>query len=498
MGSWEALLFPQVELLRATDCVRHTELVQEDCRGARPVGHTEPATMSDALLDMCGVDAKEEAGGATDGGEQPPIRSLGAINRRIEMLEPEPETALDDPAATAGRSGLPNDLDQMPEIFTFNHVADHKSPFEDDFELKELLDKWGMSELMQVHCFRFDQYYKKYMSDKLLLDFVRDPNVQSVFKVPLKGKGSVAKGPQSLGDVTKIRTEAVPTTLTSFDVFDRLGEDGVQVVRGESGHIAKCFDNYIDELQIADKLRELLVDEDSENYTVFSDAERDELLLRIFRHCVLGGGMCQYEDMVQPYFEVSKKLYKGLLAVRKHEETGKIEILTEVFSLKSVRASDRGAPSLFPGRSPYRPQLLSLCFFPSVPLCLVVSVSLPLCFCLFVFVFLSAFSVMFQLEVSLHSTFWRQETGDSDHDHRRFDSEYWLLNAACCCVLRHANRYSFCYLFVNPVKRTVLLWYRRVLARQSYSIPLVGLDASSRSNNATALALCFTPRRCTV
>ena len=51
----EALLFPQVELLRATDCVRHTELVQEDCRGARPVGHTEPASMSDALLDMCGV-----------------------------------------------------------------------------------------------------------------------------------------------------------------------------------------------------------------------------------------------------------------------------------------------------------------------------------------------------------------------------------------------------------------------------------------------------------
>ena len=165
-------------------------------------------------------------------------------------------------------------------------------------------------------------------------------------------------------------------------------------------------------LRLHSELRELLVDEDSENYTVFSDAERDELLLRIFRHCVLGGGMCQYEDMVQPYFEVSKKLYKGLLAVRKHEETGKIEILTEVFSLKSVRASDRGAPSLFPGRSPYRPQLLSLCFFPSVPLCLVVSVSLPLCFCLFVFVFLSAFSVMFQLEVSLHSTFWRQETGD--------------------------------------------------------------------------------------
>ena len=121
---------------------------------------------------------------------------------------------------------------------------------------------------------------------------------------------------------------------------------------------------------------------------VRAHAERDELLLRIFRHCVLGGGMCQYEDMVQPYFEVSKKLYKGLLAVRKHEETGKIEILTEVFSLKSVRASDRGAPSLFPGRSPYRPQLLSLflSLCASVPrcLCFFASVLLPLCFCFLV------------------------------------------------------------------------------------------------------------------
>ena len=53
------------------------------------------------------------------------------------------------------------------------------------------------------------------------------------------------------------------------------------VVRADTGSIVKRFDNYIADLQIADKLREMLVDEDSENYTLFTDDERDELLLRV-------------------------------------------------------------------------------------------------------------------------------------------------------------------------------------------------------------------------
>jgi hypothetical protein len=135
-----------------------------------------------------------------------------------------------------------------------------------------------------------------------------------VFKVPPKGKAAAASGPQPFGEVTKIRTTEVPATLTSFTIFDRLGE--CDVVRGETGSITKCFDNYIEELQIADKLREMLVDEDSENYTVFSDTERDELLLRVFKHCALGGGMCQYEDTVQPYADSHRSPLPPVLAVR--------------------------------------------------------------------------------------------------------------------------------------------------------------------------------------
>jgi hypothetical protein len=47
--------------------------------------------------------------------------------------------------------------------------------------------------------------------------------------------------------------------------------------------------------QISDMLREMLLSEDSENATLFSEAERSELLWRLFEHVVLGGACCQFE-----------------------------------------------------------------------------------------------------------------------------------------------------------------------------------------------------------
>jgi len=283
------------------------------------------------------------------------------------MIEPEPEAQQPPPAATdppiqgsplvqelqaatetsTSVADAAQSVDQLPDTFTFNHISGAAEDFPGDGETKELLAKWGVSELMQYHSFRFDQFYQPHMSDQLLLDFVKDPEVQKVWRVPPKG---LRGAPQPLGAVSRIRTQPVPSSLTSFSIFDRLSKAGV--VREETGSIVKCFDNYIQDMQIQDKLRECLLDEDSENYTLFTDEERDELLLRLFQHCVLGGGMCQYEDEIQPYFKATKVLYKKLLAVRKHEETGKIEVVTRVFSLRSIKAG-KTDPALFPSRSPY-------------------------------------------------------------------------------------------------------------------------------------------------
>ena len=57
----------------------------------------------------------------------------------------------------------------------------------------------------------------------------------------------------------------------------------------------------------------MLLVEDSDNYDTYSAAEREEFLFQLFRHICLGGALCQYEDSVEPYLEITKLIYKDLV-----------------------------------------------------------------------------------------------------------------------------------------------------------------------------------------
>lgn len=53
--------------------------------------------------------------------------------------------------------------------------------------------------------------------------------------------------------------------------------------------------------------------------------------------------MNQYEDLITPYLEAVKKLYKSLVTVRKDSQTGDIFVQTHAFQIKSVdNAYQRG------------------------------------------------------------------------------------------------------------------------------------------------------------
>jgi hypothetical protein len=267
----------------------------------------------------------------------------------MSMAEPEPESAALIEEVTAGSGGggkkLVNELDGKVDTFTFHHLSEAPSVMDSDADVREKFVQWGFTGeqgLMQRHTFRFDQFYQKYMADQFIKDLLNSEDVQAVFQVPQKGKD-----PAPLGTVAKVRTREVPCGMTSLSLFDRLGEAGI--VR-EGGSIQKCFDNYIEDLQLADELGKALVDEESENYTLFDDDDREEFLFRVFRHLAIGGGMCQFEDYIAPYLDTTKKIYKDMLAVRKNDETGKIEIVTQVFELRAAKGT--GA-ALFPSKSPY-------------------------------------------------------------------------------------------------------------------------------------------------
>lgn len=57
----------------------------------------------------------------------------------------------------------------------------------------------------------------------------------------------------------------------------------------------------------------MILDEESNEYNLFSPEEKEEFIFRLFEFLVLGGSLCQYEDELQPYLETTKKIYKDIV-----------------------------------------------------------------------------------------------------------------------------------------------------------------------------------------
>ena len=222
----------------------------------------------------------------------------------------------------------------------------------EDKELAAQFTKWGLDSYMQLHTFKFGGHFQRHMSEQLLQDFLNDATVQGTWQGAGRRAGTVA-GP--FGAVTRPRLKEVPCTQTSLSFFDRLqdpaecaGDPEQAVVHAETSLIKQCMDIWHGGLTLSNKLQELLVAEESENFEMYTSAERKELLFRLFRHLVIGGGLCQYEDRVQPYYDATKKMYKELLTVRKKEETGAVEVVTLCYELKNFRSS---SAALFPDKA---------------------------------------------------------------------------------------------------------------------------------------------------
>jgi hypothetical protein len=56
----------------------------------------------------------------------------------------------------------------------------------------------------------------------------------------------------------------------------------VCAVVSEGGYIKKCMEEVIESVPVSDELRRVLLMPDSEYYSLYSDAERQEFLFRLF------------------------------------------------------------------------------------------------------------------------------------------------------------------------------------------------------------------------
>lgn len=257
-------------------------------------------------------------------------------------------------ANSSGAVAVKNDAAEKEETGTFSfnllpEEASGKFPLESERETRELFAKWGMDQTNTFLSFRFDERFTLEKFESFCRDFFHSPNVRAALSLPSSASSSSASGatPRGMG-CCKI----VPTTAVRMDFFNRLKEEGM--VTPETGRIRQCMPEYYDGIESGSMIREMVLNEDSEHALVYDEDEKDEFLFRVFRHLIVGGGMCQPEEYIDPYFRCTRELMKGLLTVRKVKNavtsTGsgatkaKVEVTSRVIA---VEATERDIPGLF-------------------------------------------------------------------------------------------------------------------------------------------------------
>lgn len=237
---------------------------------------------------------------------------------------------------------------------TFHELVDKAFPSLQTAEAKDRLAKWNLDQYTVTKVFRFEQPFVPEQIDAFLLDFFNSPTVQDAAPVCC-GPGANSWGKLGALSPGSVKYRRLTATILRLDFFDRLKEEGI--VR--SGDIAKCFDVQCGEILVSDRLRKMLLDESSEEWELFSEAERNELIFHVLRRLAVGGGMNQYDDEIEPYLTATRGLYKDLVTVSK-TAGGALQVGSFTYSVASASGS---SASLFP-----RPSSHNFCYVTIDPL----------------------------------------------------------------------------------------------------------------------------------
>ena len=156
---------------------------------------------------------------------------------------------------------------------------------------------------MELVKFRFNINFDLKDLDNFLKDLFNDKNVRQIFQ-PLNYVMSSSKE-----TIEKFKYKKLSTQKTNLDLFNVMYES--EIVSEETGYIKKDYDDYVEDISICDKLKQALIKEESDYYCIFNEEVRNELLFHIFQRICIGGALCQYEDTVNEYLEMTKYFYKG-------------------------------------------------------------------------------------------------------------------------------------------------------------------------------------------
>lgn len=167
----------------------------------------------------------------------------------------------------------------------------------------KLLEKWGILQNMELYKYRFNLAFNLKDLKQFIHDFLNSPIVKKTF-TPLQFVSTENK------TIDNFKYSRLSCNLTNMDFLEPLYED--KIINRETGYIKKDYDDYLDDIQISDLLKQSLLKEESEYYCLLNEEVRNELLFHIFKRIAVGGSLCQYEDTVNEYIEMTKKFYKGI------------------------------------------------------------------------------------------------------------------------------------------------------------------------------------------
>jgi len=243
--------------------------------------------------------------------------------------------------------------------------------------VRRYYSKWDIQPTCHMHRWRYTQAVD--LSDpaavhSFLVSLTNSASFRFVFQRYDSAARALAPLPSSAGDVVRVAFKPVPAQLTDLHLFDRLwteaqppivhgdvedplpnleqpaakGKGGAaaaalaaaeQTARDDasgSGGIRKCFEDVVDGVPVADELRRCLLDRDSDQFELFTLAERQQLLFILLVHLCVGGGLCQYENNVGPYLSVLRLLYRDLVSVRTNRNTDALEIHSRVLRVTDL------------------------------------------------------------------------------------------------------------------------------------------------------------------
>ncbi|XP_001122247.5 cilia- and flagella-associated protein 300 isoform X1 [Apis mellifera] len=207
-----------------------------------------------------------------------------------------------------------------------------------DKKIQEFLTKWGIKGNFIIQHFTFNEPFQKYHKYHLAEAFFKD---STVAKELLTKQGNYWAKQDIIASSVEINP--ISCSVLNMSFFNKLKDPKNGIVH-KSGAICKRFDMEIENFLISDNLRAMLLDEECPEYNLYLKDEREEFIFFIFQMLVLGGILCQYEDILNPYLEVTKAMYKDLIKVQKNEDTD-LSISTIVLQ---VIAKDSKGEAYFP------------------------------------------------------------------------------------------------------------------------------------------------------